>query len=302
MTDRIENERKCILERRGYCMEGLAGQGAFSLVYRVRRRKDGLLCACKISRERRQWERETAFLWRVRDAGHPLFPQIYDSWQEDGECFLVMEYVSGQGLGKLMHVKGRLAQEQAVFIGIRLAEGLAFLEEREGMLYRDLKPENVKVCENGEVKLLDFGCICSKTKEGGKEAFGGRGHAGTPGYAAPEQLDPRGEVGEYSDVYAFGRLLHYLLTGDNPYLPPARKPPIRSYDRSLSRVLEGLLEECVRLEGKERLPDMRCVLRRLKRLHKKGSLRYAAQELCALWRGRKPAYLYEKNILSVTME
>ncbi|MCM1046451.1 MAG: serine/threonine protein kinase [Candidatus Gastranaerophilales bacterium] len=284
------------LEKRGYTIGRKAGEGAFSQVYCVKR-ADGLLCAGKISKERLLWGRESAFLQRMCDTGHPLFPRLYESWQEEGNCFLIMEYVSGRGLADWMRDRGRLPLEQALGIGRKLAEGLAFLEEREGLLYRDLKPENIRIDEEGEVKLLDFGCVCLIVGENGRPSIKGADRAGTPGYAAPEQLDLKGDVGAYSDVYAFGRLLHYMLTGDDPYLPPVRKPPIRAYDHSFSFALEELLEDCVRQEGRERPPDMRCVQRRLERLPRQGSLRCAMDKLRGLLGGHAPRYHYEKNIL-----
>lgn len=287
------------LQKRGYQLLDQAGEGAFSKVYRVRRTADGLMCACKVSRERIQWERECALLQEVDCLSQCIFPTIYDYWEEAGVCYLMMEYIAGQSLRELMRRRGRLSRRQTVEIGRRLAEGLAFLEEREGILYRDLKPENVRIGQGGQVKLIDFGCICPLTEVGkpGLEEFG---YAGTPGYAAPEQLTGIGTVGAYSDVYSLGRLLHYMITGDDPCLPPIDKPPIRAYDRGLDRAFEQLLEECVRRERKERPPDMRRVLQRLRHLEEKSSLRYIWAELCAACRRRsRSEYLFEKNIIRV---
>ncbi len=101
---------------------------------------------------------------------------------------------------------------------------------------------------------MDFGSACFL-----EEAD----HAltGTKGYAAPEQLSREGGQGTYSDVYAFGKLFHYILTGENP---AAEEPePLRTYDPSFSAVLELLIEDCIRPVGEERLPDMYCVLERM---------------------------------------
>lgn len=285
------------LQKRGYQLLGMAGKGAFSEVYRVKREADGLMCACKVSCDQVQWSRECALLREVDRSDQQLFPQFYECWKEERACYLVMEYVAGQSLREFVLRRGRLSQRQTVEIGRSLAEGLAFLEERMDVLYRDLKAENVRICQNGQVKLIDFGCVCPLTDLGRArpEDFG---HAGTPGYAAPEQLENDGIVGAYSDVYSIGRLLHYLVTGDDPCLPPMRKPPIRAYDRRLSRVFEQLLEECVRTEGRERLPEMRRVLQRLCRLKEERSPRYVWEELCAACRRRsRPEYLFEKNII-----
>lgn len=295
--DEWDREISRNLETKCYFVEEQIGEGAFSKVYRVRRRRDHKILACKVSGDQIQWKRESCLLWRLKASGHPMFPEIYDSWQEKGVCYLVMEYIPGTGLDRLMRQQGRLSQKQAVAIGRKLAEGLVFLEEREGMLYRDLKPENIMLHTDGRIKLLDFGCVCSVRRREEDGMSLGAGRAGTPGYAAPEQFAEEAAVGAYSDVYAFGRLLHFLVTGDNPCMPPACKPPIRSYDHRLGRRLEILLEECVREDCLERLPDMRCVLRRLEKLAQPGTWSYVLQEGCTLLGRRKTAFLYEKNII-----
>ncbi len=287
----MTEQRKC-----GWRVEGLEGRGAFSEVYRVRRERDGLLLACKVTGERAQWERESALFRAISQYHHALFPRWYESWEERGRYCLLLEYVAGQSLKELLARRGRLSQRQTVEIGRALAEGMAFLAEKAGILYRDLNPDNVRICQDGRVKLIDFGCVCPLERQGRADRSG-FGRAGTPGYAAPEQLNEAGRVGTYSDVYALGRLLHGLVTGDDPCLPPRRKPPIRAYDRRLSRRLERLLEECVRADGRERPPEMRRVLRRLCVLQEERGPGAAWGELReALRRGKEPDYRFEKHL------
>lgn len=280
---------ECSLREHGCQISSFLGEGAFSEVYRVRELKTGRFLACKVSWEQKIWEKESRLLSRVQ---HPLFPAFSECWQSGALYYLLMEYVSGENLAVLLRRRGKFSQTQAVRIGLELSEGLAFLEEQpEAILFRDLKPENIIIREDGKVKLIDFGCACLEHQ---KEMT----IAGTPGYAAPEQLVQGKTAGTYSDVYAFGRLLHYMLTGDNPCLPPGKKPTIRVYDRRFSRSLEQLVEECVCTEISERLPDMRRVLHRLQSLAEENFGRHLFSEISAFCRaGSTVRYTYHKNVL-----
>lgn len=278
------------LMRHGYQSPLFIGRGTHAAVYRVRKDPPGTFYACKASSEAGLWEREQEILKQIQ---HPLFPAYKESWQEKGQYFLIMEYVPGQTLEELLQRRGCLTQAQAVRFAILLAEGLTYLEELpDAILFRDLKAENVRIREDGRIKLLDLACSCTAKPHGCTLA-------GTMGYAAPEQLAASGKIGAYSDVYAFGRLFHYMLTGDNPCLPPMAKPKIRTYNKNLNGRLEELVEECVQTEPEERLPDMRCVLRRL---YDFASKRETAAGLFSLFGQKTPhaGFIYEKNVFKTS--
>ncbi len=277
------------LSLRGYESPVLTGCGAHGAVYRIRESATGRFYACKAGGEEKLWEREKTILEQI---SHPLFPKYRQSWQEKGTYFLIMEYVAGWTLEELLRRRGRMTQGQAVRIALSLAEGLSYLERLpDAVWFRDLKAENVRIREDGRVKLLDFGC---SDREGPRDGS----MAGTFGYAAPEQFAPDGKVGACSDVYSFGKLLHYMLTGDNPCLPPAQKPPIRAYDAKLDGRLEDLVEDCVLAKPQERPPDMERVLRRLRAFAGEG--RRAWGNACRFPKRRRAEFLYEKNIFKTS--
>ncbi len=268
------------LETQGFGDPCLRGAGAFAAVYRCRDRDRGRWCACKVSGGKAGLERE-AFL--LEQAGHPLFPRYYDYLAKDGYACLVMEYIPGSSLASLLERRGRMTQAQAVRIGLALSRGLHALHERnEPLFFRDLKPENIMVRQDGGVKLLDLGCACTAA-----ESLLSR--AGTPGYAAPEQLG-EGAVGVCSDVYAWGKVMHYMLTGKNPCIPPYPADSIRSYDKGLDGGLSRLLQECLAQDPGSR-PDLRRIQRRLENMASGKPLRRYFRRPVG-----EEAYLVEKSL------
>ena len=209
--------------------------------------------------------READVLQRLR---HPMLPVVYDLLWEEG-WYLVMEYVQGMTLGRYIAQNGCVQEEQARDWAAQLLDILHYLHTRKTpVIYRDLKPDNILVCQDGRLKLIDFGAACRRT-------FGGRqehGMAATPGYAAPEQLGRRGQPPEYrrewgaeaaapcreayaderSDIYAFGRVLYYSVTGADPSRPPYTSLSIRDYQPMLSDGLERVIRKCMEEE-----PDRR---------------------------------------------
>lgn len=265
---RIESWVQTSLERRGYELKRFIGIGAFGRVYLVENRKTGGLLACKSTsscQAQKLLGNEAKLLQQIR---HPLFVRYEKFWEEQQGAVLLMEYVEGESLAEQL-LRGALSQRQALDYTIRLAEGLQYLHEfSTPVLYRDLKPENIKVGEDGAIKLLDLGCACKITEVQLSKA-------GTRGYAPPEQL-LEGQPGVYSDVYALGKLFHYMLTGDNPCPASAQKSCVQIHSKQIRPYLKRFIESCTAADYRERIQDMNCVLRNLQNC------------------GSKEAFLYER--------
>ncbi len=265
---------KPILCQWGYEHPCLIGRGAFARVYRVWERASGAFLACKVSTEQNMLDREGKVM---REIEHPLFPKLFDKRCEGKWTFLLMEYVPGTDLGTLLVRRGAMTERQAIRIGIELAEGLRYLHERSTpIVFRDVKPENIVIREDGRVKLLDFGSACSLEETGGAVT-------GTPGYAAPEQWEKLEKVGLHSDVYALGQVMLRMLNG-----------------RRVRRGVQSLIEDCVRTEVGERVPNIQHFLYRLKPYvsERKGKLLYL--ELKARLRRKKHSeYFFQQNVLKM---
>lgn len=191
---------------------------------------------------------EAAFL---RDLRHPMLPVVYELLYEYG-WFLVMEYIEGISLHNYIEKQGSVGEAQARLWAAALLDVLDYLHDRETpVIYRDLKPDNIMVCRDGSLKLVDFGAAALRRFG---EAGVGR-MAYSDGFAAPEQ---RGEDGlgiradERSDLYAFGRTLYYMVTGAVPSDSPDNFFPASCYNPLLSEELEEIIDRCTREE-----PDLR---------------------------------------------
>jgi serine/threonine protein kinase len=139
----------------------------------------------------------------ARQVTHPNVCRVHDiGTTESGRPFLVMEYVDGEDLARLLHRIGRLPKEKASEIGQELCRGLAAVHERD-LVHRDLKPANVMLDSRGRGRLTDFGIAAAHD---GVERL-----AGTPAYMAPELF--RGEAaGTASDVFALALVLCEIFT------------------------------------------------------------------------------------------
>lgn len=202
--EKVPDEAADLLSGRGWRAVRRVGRGAFCEVYLVTEKKTGRFAACKVSKKKELARRESDLL---AAAAHPLFPEFYGLWEQGENAYLLMEYIWGGSLEDYLRQRGRFCAGQTVRVGIELAQGIRFLHQLpDPMLYRDLKPANVMIRQDGRVRLLDMGCACRLRRPDGSRA-------GTPGFAAPEQLREGGVLSPASDVYGLGKLLE-RMAGD----------------------------------------------------------------------------------------
>lgn len=265
--------------KKGFTILKLLGKGGFSSVYLVQDRA-GAKYACKVSTQQNLLETEAFYMQRLE---HPLFPRFFDAWQEDGQGFLLMEYIPGENLTQYTNPgfqtapslsgtpdrqqktapslspaskpqQKSLSISQIISIGSRLADGLATIQDFDpALVYRDVKPANCILMPDGRVRLLDLGLICPA---GENPCV-----AGTPGFAAPEQLivsdtnETANLLTPAADIYGLGRTLRALLPSTrfcskllnlclfSPFSPTAQ--------------FMRLLELCTEASPQNRLQDMR---------------------------------------------
>jgi len=199
------------------------GRGAMGIVYKARDPKINRVVAVKtVSLNGQPPEEEVEYRERfVREAeaagriSHPGIVTVFDVGEEPETRapYIVMEYVAGQSLDKLLLSREdhKLPPEAALQVALELAEALD-CAHGQGVVHRDLKPANILVTEDGHVKIADFGVAKLNLAN---HTLGGR-VLGTPAYMSPEQLDGAAVDGR-SDLFSLGVVLYTVLTGYRPF-------------------------------------------------------------------------------------
>jgi serine/threonine protein kinase len=147
---------------------------------------------------------------------HPGVMKVYSD-ENRSRVYMVMEWVGGRLLRRILRDQGKLSQERAIRLTIAMCDALDYIH-RNGVVHRDLKPENIMVDENDHVKLIDFGIAGLSGAR--RLTFGKLSQVmGTPDYIAPEQV--KGKRGDArTDIYALGIMLYEMLTGKTPFTGP----------------------------------------------------------------------------------
>jgi tRNA A-37 threonylcarbamoyl transferase component Bud32 len=190
---------------------------------------------------------------------HEQIARVYDHFVDQGRHYLVLEYIPGQDLRRLVHEEGPQHEEQVIAWGIDMALMLAYLHEQpEPIVHRDFTPDNLLLKTDGSIVVIDFGAanFFLGTATGtmiGKQA-----------YIAPEQL--RGKANCQSDIYALGACLYFLSTGEDPEPLSASHP--REKMEQLSPAFDKLVAECTQMEKEDRPLTAGAVAERLRVLKK----------------------------------
>jgi serine/threonine-protein kinase len=192
-----------------YRVVALLGRGGMGEVYRADDLKLGQAVALKflpagLARDPGRLARFHQEVRLARQVSHPHVCRVWDVGEADGRPFLTMEYVDGQDLAALLRQAGRLPEDRGVELARQLCRALGAVHE-QGLLHRDLKPQNVLLDGRGNVRLSDFGLAAVA---GAAEDV----RSGTPAYQAPEQLAGK-EVSARSDLFALGLVLYEVFTG-----------------------------------------------------------------------------------------
>jgi serine/threonine-protein kinase len=201
-----------------YELEELVGSGGMSSVYRAYDRLLERNVALKVLHEQFTGDGDYVERFRrearsVAQLSHPNIVTVIDRGEQDSRQFIVFEYIRGENLKGLVEREGPLPEQDALRVTLQVARGLAFAHE-QGLVHRDVKPQNVLLTEEGRPKVTDFGIARSVDVAGGLTRTGTV--MGTSDYIAPEQA--RGaHVDALSDVYSLGAVLYELLTGEVPF-------------------------------------------------------------------------------------
>ncbi|MCK9461379.1 MAG: serine/threonine protein kinase [Proteobacteria bacterium] len=250
-------------------------RGGMGTVYLARSTEDGSPVAVKVLRDDLLLDLQVRerFMYESRAASrivHPAVARTYEVGETaEGELFIVMEYVNGPPLRKLIRA-GRMSTLRVVLIGAAIAEGLAAAHEK-GVIHRDLKPENVLLPRGSQVgsvvKLVDFGIarIVDAPRITTTQHV-----LGTPQYVSPEQA-MGGPIDSRSDVYALGVILYEMIAGllpfdgDDPQAilrkhVKSRPTPLHELGVAVAPDLERLVMRCLEKSPRSRPDSMEQII------------------------------------------
>lgn len=251
----VLNDRYLILEK--------IGQGGMGAIYKVVDTRSQQILAVKemsdsaiTSSEDRaqavqQFEREAGLL---RSLQHPNLPYVTDKFTIYDRHYLVMEFIDGQTLEQMIEVRQHpFAEEDVVNWAQQLCDVLSYLHRQmPPIIFRDLKPGNIMINREGQVKLIDFGIVRLFTPGKKQDTM----LLGTPGFAAPEQYGT-GQSDAQSDIYSLGVTLFTLLTSVDPASYPLLQqlPPVRQLNTAVSAHLEQVILRATQIKREQRWPS-----------------------------------------------
>jgi serine/threonine protein kinase len=258
-----------VLVDRYVILEKIA-QGGMGAIYRAQdKRLQGKIVAVKEMSESaippherenilKSFRREAELLARLE---HPNLTRVTDRFQEGERHYMVMEFIEGQTLGKMLEGRAEpFPEEQVLVLADQLCDVLSYLHnQKPKIIYRDVKPANVMVVDGSqEVKLIDFGITRFYKPGKRKDTI----EFGTDGYAPPEQYG-KSQTDERADVYALGAMLHQLLTLHDPVTNLFNFPRVRSLNSKASHRVEAAIAKAVQSNKDKRhqsIEEMRIAL------------------------------------------
>lgn len=216
-----------------------------SSTFLVKETVTGILCVLKWGRNRQAefLRNEMEIMEKMADRKLSGVPKAYRIFEENGEVYLVREYIEGMSLAQMVLQKGGISEAEICRISRKICQTAEqFQNPDEPMIHRDIKPENIVVTPGGEVVFIDFGTMRSYKKDGSRDTF----VVGTRGTAAPEQYGYI-QTDQRTDVYAIGQTMLYMVS--------------ESYEKNqlsecaVSRRMKKIIEKACSFEPDKRYGD-----------------------------------------------
>ncbi len=259
--------------KKGYEITGELGSGGMAIVFKgVQKSLDRPVAIKELKEVYRsdsvivqRFEREARLAASFQ---HENIVHVYDYGHKPDYC-IIMEYVDGITLTRIIEESGPLPTDVGIMIALQAASALEYAHAR-GIIHRDIKPGNIMVKKNGEVKLMDFGI--ARTKDLDSLTMPGT-LLGTPSYMSPEQI--QGEPLDIrSDIFSFGVVLYEMFTGMKPFpgdqpasvtahIVKGAFPPPRNINPDLPRSIQRVIKKCLRKKLHRRYDSMQDIARAL---------------------------------------
>jgi len=246
------------------------GQGGFGAVYLVYDRNMNIDKALKIIPEAISSDKEAMFdlqneAQTMIALNNPNIVRVYDFHKTGDIKFIDMEYIDGKTLTelKLEYKNKQIPEEQVRELALQIASGMSYAHQN-GILHKDIKPQNVILTEGNNVKIMDFGI--AETVRTSMSRIQNSSSSGTLVYMSPEQIKGK-DVGKESDIYSFGAMLYELLSGHPPFYKGATEHQILSEKpeplKKVSDKMNELILKCLEKDYKDRFKNFGEILKSL---------------------------------------
>ena len=182
--------------------------------------------------------------------GNPNIVGVYDYFRANNTVYLIMEYLNGVTLKGYVKKHGKLTDSQALFVMDKVAAALS-ITHSAGVLHRDISPDNIMLCSDGKVKLIDFGAARQIVAESSSNLT----VVMKPGYTPIEQYTKKGRQGAWTDIYALGASIYYALTGkiiDDPYERMEKDTEFESNIYGINDTLWSVIKKCTMINASDR--------------------------------------------------
>lgn len=225
------------------------GQGGMGAVYLVRDSKEeGAIWAAK-----EFWHLHEASLFSkeasmLMELSHKGLPRVIDYFTENKKNYLIMERIEGLTIEKIVEKNGPFSPEKVLSWMFQICDILTYLHTRvPPVIFRDLKPSNIMLDIEGNIRLIDFGIARFYEPQKTKDTT----PLGTPGYSPPEQYG-RGQTSPKSDIYSFGATLYFISTAIDPAEFRFKFPPVKTFNKKFCPLMEKIITKCLEIKPEKR--------------------------------------------------
>ena len=225
----------------------LLGRGGMGAVFKTRQISLNRVVAIKVLPARLLANVEANFAGRFRQEAltmarltHPGIVSVHESGEAGGLLYIVMEFVDGTDLGRMISSEGRISPEVTISIMTQVCDALHYAHQ-QGVVHRDIKPANLLITREGKVKIADFG-LAKHDTEVVKGLTKTNVAIGTPDFLAPEAWKPGTTLDPRADIYSLGVTIYQMLTGEVPRgkwdLPSVKAAVDVRFDAIVNRALQ----------------------------------------------------------------